>query len=251
MKIHVHCDRSALGAAAAAEAVAVLREALDRQASATLVVATGTSQLETLAGLVADPGLEWGRVRIFHLDEYVGIPADHPASFRRYLRERFVDRLPEPPRAFHWIAGDGDEPEAECCRLGAAVPGEPFDLLLAGIGENGHLAFNDPPADFDAACPYLVVPLDEACRRQQVGEGWFATLADVPRRAISMSIPRILRSRTIVCSVPDGRKAAAVHGAVEGPVSPAVPASILRTHPDCRLHLDRAAAALLPGWRAV
>jgi glucosamine-6-phosphate deaminase len=245
MKIHLHDDRSAVGAAAAAEAAAVLRAALARQAAATLVVATGTSQLATLAGLVAEPGIDWGRVRVFHLDEYVGIPADHPASFRRYLRERFVARLPAPPGAVHWIAGDGGDPEAECRRLGGVLPAGPFDLLLAGIGENGHLAFNDPPADFEAAAAYLVVPLDEACRRQQVGEGWFATLAEVPTRAISMSIPRIMNASTIVCSVPDGRKAEAVRGAVEGPVTPAVPASILQRHPDCRLHLDRASAALL------
>jgi glucosamine-6-phosphate deaminase len=246
MKIHLHDDRLALGAAAAAEAGAVLREALARRAAATLVVATGTSQLATLAGLVAAPGIDWRRVHVFHLDEYVGIPSDHPASFRRYLQERFLDRLPCPPGAFHGIAGDA-EPEAECRRLGAAVPAGPFDLLLAGIGENGHLAFNDPPADFAAAAAYLVVPLDEACRRQQVGEGWFATLADVPTRAISMSIPRIMHASTIVCSVPDGRKAEATLGAVAGPVMPAVPASILQRHPDCRLHLDRASAALLQG----
>jgi len=244
MKIHVHPDTSALGAAAAAEAVEALRGALARRATATLVVATGTSQLATLAGLVAAPGIDWGRVHIFHLDEYVGIPAAHPASFRRYLKERFLDRLPAPPGAFHWIEGDGD-PAAECRRLGATLPDEPFNLLLAGIGENGHLAFNDPPADFEANAPYLVVPLDEACRRQQVGEGWFASLADVPTRAISMSIPRIMRADLIVCSVPDGRKAEAVRGAVAGPITPTVPASILRRHPDCRLHLDRASAALL------
>jgi glucosamine-6-phosphate deaminase len=189
-------------------------------------------------------------VTLFHLDEYVGLPPEHPASFRRYLRERFVARLPTPPAAFHELDGEA-EPHAECRRLAALVPAGPFDIALVGIGENGHLAFNDPPADFDATAPYLVVTLDEPCRRQQVGEGWFATLADVPTRAISMSVRRILASRTIFCSVPDRRKAEAVRAAAEGPVTPDVPASILQRHPDCRLHVDREAASLLPSSRGM
>lgn len=245
MKLTIHEDRITLGMAAAAEAGQVLRAALANQASATLVVATGASQLETLASLAADQEIDWRRVRIFHLDEYVGISSQHPASFRRYLEDRFIARLPAAPEAVHWIDGE-HAPEEECRRLNALMPPGPFDLLLAGIGENAHIAFNDPPADFNARFPYLVVPLDEACRRQQVGEGWFATLDDVPQRAISMSVPRILLSRTIVCSVPDGRKANAVLQTLEGPITPAVPASILRSHRDCRLHLDRSAAALLP-----
>ena len=222
----------------------MLREVLATRDRATLVVATGTSQLEVLAALAATPGIAWERVEIFHLDEYCGIPADHPASFRRYLRERFFDVLPAKPAAFHWIAADGD-PQAECRRLAGLVPARDFDLVLCGIGENGHLAFNDPPADFEAPEPYLVVPLDEACRRQQVGEGWFPALETVPTQAISMSISRIMAARTILCSVPDERKARAVRETVEGPVTPAAPASILQRHADCRLHLDRAAAALL------
>jgi len=244
MNLAVHADRPALGSAAACEAADVLRPALATRGEATLVVATGTSQLEVLAALAAAPGIAWNRVTLFHLDEYCGLSAAHPASFRRYLRERFCDLLPVQPAACHWIAADGD-PAAECRRLAGLVPAGDFDLLLCGIGENGHLAFNDPPADFAATAAYLVVALDEACRRQQVGEGWFPALDAVPRHAISMSIPRIMAARTIICSVPDERKAAAVRDTVEGPITPAVPASILQRHHDCRLHVDRAAAARL------
>ncbi len=244
MKTSIHADHLAMGQAAAADAADLLRSAVADRGHATLVVATGTSQLEVLAALASASGIDWGRVAIFHLDEYCGLGPEHPASFRRYLRERFFDLLPVKPAAFHWIAADGD-PAAECRRLAGVVPDGDFDLVLCGIGENGHLAFNDPPADFAAADPYLVVALDEACRRQQVGEGWFPTLAAVPTHAVSMSIPRILAATTIVCSVPDERKARAVRDAVEGAITPAVPASILQRHADCRLHLDRAAASLL------
>jgi glucosamine-6-phosphate deaminase len=160
------------------------------------------------------------------------------------LRERFLDRLPRPPAAFHALDGHAD-PAAECVRLARLVPQGDFDLALVGIGENAHLAFNDPPADFATTEPYIVVPLDDACRRQQVGEGWFPSLADVPTRAISMSVRRILASRAIICSVPGPQKAEAVRASLEGPLTPAVPASIIREHADCRLHLDKAAASLL------
>ena len=244
LKLTIHAARPEMAAAAAAEAAEALDRTLATRERAEVVIATGTSQLEVLAALAATPGIPWERVELFHLDEYCGVPADHPASFRRYLRERFVERLPACPAAFHWIAADRD-PRAECRRLAGLVPSGDFDLVLCGIGENGHLAFNDPPADFDATDPYLVVKLDEACRRQQVGEGWFPALDAVPMHAISMSIRRIMAARTIICSVPDERKAQAVRDTVEGPVTPAVPASILQRHAHCRLHLDRAAAALL------
>lgn len=246
MKIHVHEDRAALGRAAAKEAATAIREAVAARGVATMVVATGASQFDTLAALVAEPDVPWNRVTLFHLDEYVGLSADHPASFRRFLLDRFVDRLPQRPVAFHQIDGLAD-PDAECRRLAALVPPGPFDVATIGIGENAHLAFNDPPADFETTNPYLVVALDEPCRRQQVGEGWFPDLAAVPTRAISMAVKRILATTTLVCSVPDARKAVAVQGTVEGPITPAVPASILRTHGACGLHLDRPAAALLKG----
>jgi len=244
MKVAIHAARPEMGSASAAEAAEAIGRTLATRGRAAIVVATGTSQLDVLAALAATPGIPWERIEIFHLDEYCGVPADHPASFRRYLRERFVDLLSARPAAFQWIAADGD-PQAECRRLAGLVPSGDFDLVLCGIGENGHLAFNDPPADFAATDPYLVVALDEACRRQQVGEGWFPTLEAVPTHAISMSIRRIMAARTIICSVPDERKAHAVRDTVEGPVTPDVPASILQQHADCRLHLDRAAASLL------
>jgi N-acetylglucosamine-6-phosphate deacetylase/6-phosphogluconolactonase/glucosamine-6-phosphate isomerase/deaminase len=248
--VRVHADAEALGRAAADEAAAELSAALARGSEASLVVATGLSQAATLAALAARPDLAWERIRIFHLDEYVGLPADHPAAFRRFIHEKLLARLPRPPAAFHAIGAEGDL-AAECRRLASLLPAGPFDVVLAGIGENGHLAFNDPPAEFAARAPYLVVALDEACRRQQVGEGWFAALADVPTRAVTMSVPRILNCRRLVAAVPDARKAAAVRDALEGPLAPAVPASILRTHPRATIHLDPASATLLAGrWTA-
>ena len=178
---------------------------------ANIVVATGASQFSVLAALGAALGVDWSKVVGFHLDEYIGIAVTHPASFRRYLKERFVERVPL--KEFHYVEGDGADPEVECERLGQLIGGREIDVAFIGIGENGHLAFNDPPADFETREPYQVVELDEACRRQQLGEGWFASLEDVPRRAISMSIQQILKSRAIVCSVPDERKAKAVRGA--------------------------------------
>jgi glucosamine-6-phosphate deaminase len=214
---------------------------------ATLVVATGSSQFEVLAGLTAGAMIPWGRVTVFHLDEYVGLDPTHPASFRRFLRERFIEQLPTPPAAFHELDGMAPHPQAECDRLAALVPDGAFDVGLIGIGENGHLAFNDPPADFGTEEAYCVVSLDERCRQQQVGEGWFPSFDAVPTQAISMSVRRILATKTLVCSVPDRRKAEAVQAVVRGPITPAVPASILQQHPRCFLHLDRQSASLLNG----
>jgi len=244
MDIRVYDTKAAMGEAAAAQAAASLRDAIARQGIAHVIAATGASQFEFLDRLVAAPGIDWPRTVFFHLDEYVGLPATHPASFRKYLRERLVDRVH--PGAFHFIAGDAADPAAECRRVGALVERQPVDLAFVGIGENGHLAFNDPPADFEIAVPYLVVDLDEDCRRQQLGEGWFPSLDDVPRRAISMSIRQILKSREILCVVPDARKARAVKECLEGAVSPRHPASALQDHPRTTVFLDQAAAALLP-----
>ena len=188
--------------------------------------------------------LDWSKVGAFHLDEYIGVPVSHPASFRKYLRERFVDRVPG-LKSFTFVDGENPDPSRECERLGKLIGKVTIDVAFVGIGENGHLAFNDPPADFDTDAAYLVVTLDEACRRQQLGEGWFASLSEVPTSAISMGIRQILKSRTIVCTVPDGRKAKAVKATVEGKVTNMVPASILQLHNDCHLFLDQAAAALL------
>lgn len=243
MRLEVLPDKAALGARAAADGADALRGALAAKGEGTIVVATGASQFEMLAALVAEPGIDWSRVTAFHLDEYVGLEAAHPASFRRYLHERFTSRLPDLGR-FVPVEGDADLP-AELDRLNRLLRGREVDVCFAGIGENGHLAFNDPPADFEIGDPYAVVGLDEACRRQQLGEGWFPSLDAVPDRAISMTVRQILRSRRLVVSVPDARKAAAVRAAVEGEVTPDCPASVLRRHPDCRLFLDPPAASLL------
>jgi glucosamine-6-phosphate deaminase len=243
MRTAIHDTAGAAGVAAATRAAALIRAALAARGEARIVVATGASQFDMLARLVTEPGIDWSRVTAFHLDEYVGIGREHPASFRRYLRERFASKLPL--RAFHYVEGDAPDAAGECRRLGALLDQGPIDLICLGIGENGHLAFNDPPADFAATDAYLVVALDDACRRQQLGEGWFPSFDAVPSRAISMSVRRILSGRALVCTVPDRRKAEAVRGALEGPLTPTCPASILRQHAECDLFLDRASASLL------
>ena len=241
--VRVLSDKRALGEAAATDAAAVLREAIARQGRAHVVAATGASQFEFLDALTRAPGIDWTKTVFFHLDEYVGLPDSHPASFRRYLRERIVDRVH--PGTFHFIEGDARDPAAECRRVGSLIAGCAIDVAFVGIGENGHLAFNDPPADFETQAPYLVVDLDEACRRQQLGEGWFERLEDVPRRAISMSVAQILRSQKILCVVPDARKARAVRNSLQGEVSPLRPASALQQHARTTVYLDPDSAALL------
>jgi glucosamine-6-phosphate deaminase len=236
-------DKAALGAGAAALGAQAIREALARHGDATIIVATGASQFEVLAELVTVDGIDWSKVTAFHLDEYVGLSQAHPASFRRYLRERFIEPLGGKV-SFVPVDGDGD-PKAETQRLNALIAGRRIDLCFAGIGENCHLAFNDPPADFETDQPYIVVTLDEACRRQQFGEGWFESFEAVPQQAISMSISQIMRSELIVLSVSDTRKAQAVRDALEGPVDPAHPASILQRHPRTVLFIDPPAASLL------
>ena len=231
-----------MGAAAAAHAERVLTDTIAARGQARVIAATGNSQLTFLRHLVASPRVDWSRVEVFHLDEYVGLAADHRASFRRVLREHLVD--PTGVATFHALDGDGDV-DAVRRAVGAALARAPIDVAFVGIGENSHLAFNDPPADFETTEPYLVVTLDEACRRQQVGEGWFASLDDVPRRAISMSVRQILAAHEILAMVPDARKAAAVAAVLTGPITPDVPASILRTHERTTLYLDAASASLV------
>ncbi len=234
-----------MGAAAAAHAERLLVQAIDARGHARVIAATGNSQLAFLRHLVASPRVDWSQVELFHLDEYVGLAADHPASFRRVLREHLVDRTGIP--TFHALDGEGDL-DAVRRTVGEALQRAPIDVAFVGIGENTHLAFNDPPADFETTEPYLVVALDEACRRQQVGEGWFPTIDDVPSRALSMSVRQILASREILAMVPDQRKAAAVAAVITGPIRPDVPASILRTHDRTTLYLDQASASLVdPG----
>jgi len=243
MEIRVFARKAEMAEEAARYAGATLRAAIARTGRARVIAATGASQLEFLDALVREPDIDWARTTFFHLDEYIGLPPTHPASFRRYLKERIVDRVH--PAAFHFIQGDAPDAEEECRRVGALLAEHPIDVAFVGIGENGHLAFNDPPADFETRRPYLVVRLDAACRRQQLGEGWFASLEDVPERAISMSIAQILTSRAIVCVVPDARKAQAVRDCLEREVSPMHPASALQRHERTAVFLDSDSAALL------
>lgn len=231
-----------MGTWVAKHAASDLRQAISDKGSANLVVATGASQFEVLKHLVAAPGIDWSRVTGFHLDEYVGISRDHGASFCGYLKERFVDHVDL--ARFHYLQGDVD-PQAVIREIGDLVKTSQIDLALVGIGENGHLAFNDPPADFETEEPYLVVELDDPCRMQQVGEGWFESLDAVPTHAISMSVQQILKAAKIYCSVPDERKAEAVRATLEDEITPMTPASILRKHADATLVIDTAAASML------
>lgn len=242
MRIRLFPDKAALGRAAAAQGASAIRTAIAERGTARILVATGKSQFEMLDALTQERDIAWGEVEMFHLDEYVGLPLNHPASFRRYLLERFINKVRV--GRHHLLDGEND-PERICREEGAELASAPIDVAFAGIGENGHLAFNDPPADFQSQNPYLIVRLDENCRRQQVGEGWFKNLAEVPDRAISISVRQILKARMIVCAVPEARKAEALKRCLEGSVSPLAPASILRTHPDVTVYVDAESAARL------
>ena len=243
MQIVIRDDPVQMGMQAAADGAVLIRQALETKGSATIIVATGASQFTMLEQLVREEGIDWSRIAGFHLDEYIGLPLSHPASFRKYLKERFVDLVPL--KEFHYIDGEVQPADEECRRLAAAISEHEVDVAFVGIGENAHLAFNDPPADFETESPYLIVDLDDACRQQQHGEGWFPTFDDVPKQAISMSVQQILKSKAIVCTVPDERRAEAVAASVEGPVTPDVPAAILQNHSQTSLYLDRAAASKL------
>lgn len=242
MTIKIFDTKSELGEAAAQDAATIINQAIEERDAAYVIGATGASQFEFLDAL-AQAAIDWTKVVFFHLDEYVGLPESHPASFRRYLKERVVSRIH--PRAFHFLNGEADDVHEECRRAGDLIAQQTIDVAFVGIGENGHLAFNDPPADFDTEAPYIVVNLDDACRQQQVGEGWFKSLAEVPAQAISMSIKQILKSRNILCIVPDQRKAEAVRATVELDVSPMRPASILQQHERVTLYLDHESSSLL------
>lgn len=240
--IKILADKYSLGQAAADHAARSLRRTIGDQGIARIVAATGASQFEFLDALTSSPGIDWSRVEVFHLDEYVGLPAGHPASFRKYLFERLIHKTGI--TQYHFLDGDND-PDRAITKVSRELTSKPVDILFAGIGENGHLAFNDPPADFQAEAPYLIVDLDQACRQQQVNEGWFAELADVPTKAISMSVRQILRAKEIIVTVPDARKAPAVKTCLEGEISPMAPASILRKHANVTIYLDKDSAALL------
>lgn len=242
MILKVFDDKIQLGQVAAEQAATAIKQAINERNQARIIAATGASQFEFLQVLTAAPGIDWRKVEMFHLDEYVGLPATHPASFRKYLRERFIE--PTGMTNYHLLDGEAD-PQEVCRRVGALLQAAPIDIAFVGIGENGHLAFNDPPADFEIEEAYIVVNLDAACRQQQVGEGWFASLDEVPQQAISMTIKQILKAHEIICIVPDARKAQAVKNCFQNEISPQFPASILRTHAHTTVYLDTESAALL------
>lgn len=243
MNVEIFPDRESLGAHAGAKGAELIKEVIHAKGEANIILATGQSQFETLETLIKDKEIDWSKVRMFHLDEYIGMPITHKASFRKYLNERFVDQVGALKEVV-LINGEGDAQE-ECKRLGDIIRNYPIDVAFVGIGENGHLAFNDPPADFDVEDPYLVVDLDALCRQQQMGEGWFNSIDEVPLQAISMSIKQIMKSKKIICAVPDERKALAVKNCLTNEVSNLYPASILQNHPACYCYLDEGSASLL------
>jgi len=240
--VRVFEDKGSLSEAAAEQAAAAVRSAIRDRGRARIIVATGASQLDFLEALTRAEKIDWQCVELFHLDEYVGLPITHSASFRKYLLERLIHKAGI--TQYHLLDGNAD-PREVVRRISELLRSAPVDVAFAGIGENGHLAFNDPPADFQTEQPYLIVNLDEACRRQQVGEAWFADISEVPCQAISMSVRQILKSKEIIAVVPDARKARAVKLCFEGEITPMAPASILRTHPAATVYLDRESASLL------
>jgi glucosamine-6-phosphate deaminase len=242
MHLEIRSSKAEMAQAAADHAHTLLTSTIAQNGHARLIAATGASQLDFLDALTAMPGIAWDKVEMFHLDEYVGVGEDVPASFCRYLRSRLIEKVGI--RNYHLL--DGTRPPQDViAAVGAALRSAPIDIAFVGIGENGHLAFNDPPADFETEAPYLVVNLDDACRRQQLGEGWFATLDDVPRQAISMTIRQIMKAKNILAIVPDARKADAVQQCLEGEISPLHPSSILREHANTTVYLDGASAGKL------
>jgi glucosamine-6-phosphate deaminase len=245
LDVGVYATNADLGQAAAEQAILAIRAAIADRGRANVILATGNSQLSLFAGLRAAGGVDWSKVTVFHMDEYVGLTDQHPASFPRFLREKILGDLR--PGAFHPIAGDALSLEHECARYADLLRRHPADLCCLGYGENGHIAFNDPPfAEFRDPTWVKVVRLAEASRRQQVGEGHFPTLADVPTHAITLTIPALLAARRLLCIVPEKRKAAAVKAALTGPVTEDCPGSILRANSHATLFLDADSASLLP-----
>jgi len=243
MLLRVFDDKISLGQAAAEQAATAIRRAIADRGQARIVAATAASQLEFLDALTKAERIDWGKVEAFHLDEYIGLPVTHPGSFRKMLLEQLIRKTGI--TRYHLLDGDAPDPTAVVRRVGKDLASAPVDIAFLGIGENGHIAFNDPPADFKTEEPYIIVNLDEACRRQQVGEAWFADISQVPKQAISMSARQILKAREILAVVPDTRKAQAVKACFEGEISPMAPASILRRHPNATLYLDKNSASLL------
>jgi glucosamine-6-phosphate deaminase len=242
MLLRVFDDKVSLGKAAAAQAASAIRFAIATQGRARVVAASAASQFEFLEALTVTPGIQWEQVELFHLDEYIGLTMTHPASFCKFLQERLIAKTGI--SNYHLL--DGSRDPIEVIRsVGNAITASPIDVAFLGIGENGHIAFNDPPADFDTEEPYIPVALDHACRLQQVAEGWFENLDDVPKQAISMSVRQVLKSKEILVVVPGPRKAQAIKSCFDGPISPMAPSSILRDHSNATVYLDRQSSALL------
>jgi glucosamine-6-phosphate deaminase len=242
MRLRVFEERNSLGKVAAEQGAEAIQKAIREKGKARIIGASAASQFEFLEALTATPGIDWARVELFHLDEYIGLPMTHPASFCRFLQDRLISKTGI--TQYHLLDGEKD-PAEMIRRTNEAISASPIDMAFVGVGENGHLAFNDPPADFVTEEPFIVVNLDEACRRQQVGEGWFPNLEAVPTRAISMSVRQVLKSKEILAVVPGPKKAPAIKACFDGPISPNAPSSILRTHPNTTIYLDRESAALL------
>lgn len=243
MLIRVFNDKSSLGRAAADQAANAIRRAIADRGQARIIAATAASQLEFLDALTKSTGIDWGRVEAFHLDEYIGLSITHPGSFRKMLMEQLVAKTGI--KRYHLLNGDAIDPSAVIREVGKQLASSPIDIAFLGIGENGHIAFNDPPADFETEAPYIIVALDEPCRRQQVGEAWFSDISQVPTHALSMSARQILKAKEILAVVPDKRKAAAVKACFEGEISPLAPASIIRKHANATVYLDQNSASQL------
>jgi glucosamine-6-phosphate deaminase len=243
MLLRMFEDKSTLGRAAAEQAATAIRRAIADRGAARIIAATAASQLVFLDALTKAAGIDWSKVEVFHLDEYIGLPITHPGSFRKMLMEQLVQKTGI--RHYHLLDGDAADPVAVVREVGKQIASAPVDIAFLGIGENGHIAFNDPPADFNTEAPYLIVNLDEACRQQQVGEAWFANISQVPKQAISMSAKQILKAKEILAVVPDKRKAQAIKACFEGEINPMAPASILRRHPNATVYLDTNSASLL------
>jgi glucosamine-6-phosphate deaminase len=242
MLLRIFDDKNSLGKAAAAQAAAAIRSATAERGRARVVAASAASQFEFLESLTAAPGISWEKVELFHLDEYIGLPMTHPASFCKFLQERLIAKTGI--TNFHLL--DGSQDPTEVIRSAAkAITASPIDITFLGIGENGHIAFNDPPADFDTEEPYIMVALDHACRAQQVAEGWFENLDAVPKQAVSMSVRQVLKAQEILAVVPGPRKASAIKACFDEPISPMAPSSILRNHPNATVYLDLQSSALL------
>jgi len=245
MEINIYKNKKETSRKAALKAVSILNKTISQKGIATFIMATGVSQLDFIKALIAEGNVDWSKTRMFHLDEYIGIPETHVASFRKYLKEKFISKVNR-PKEVNLINGNAGDPKKECDRLNQLLKNEIVDMAFVGIGENGHLAFNDPPADFEIEDSFIVVNLTKRCRKQQVGEGWFDSIKEVPQQAISMSIKQIMKAKNIICTVPGKRKAQAVKDCFEiNEISPEYPASMLKRHGDCFVFLDQFSANLL------